>query len=103
MAPDSETKSLSTSFTRTVSATQAAGVANPMVPAASYPPLQRTQGRGTQSSGTGKNERDRRVGHPPSFETVAATGMDVIAHAGCATVARQNAGQMTPLPPGITF
>jgi hypothetical protein len=25
-----------------------------MVQAASYPPLQRTQGRGTQSSGTGK-------------------------------------------------
>lgn len=38
-----------------------------------------------------------------SFGTLAATGMDVIAHAGCATVARQNAGQMTPLPPGITF
>jgi hypothetical protein len=33
--------------------------------------------------------------------TIAATGIDAIAHAGCATGARQNAGQMTPLPPGV--
>lgn len=30
----------------------------------------------------------------------AATGEDILAHAGCATGARQSAGQMTPLPPG---
>jgi len=33
--------------------------------------------------------------------TVAATGIDALAHAGCAALARQNAGQMTPLPPGV--
>jgi hypothetical protein len=31
---------------------------------------------------------------------VAGTGLDVLANAGCATVGRQAAGQMTPLPPG---
>jgi RHS repeat-associated protein len=29
-----------------------------------------------------------------------ATGLDILAHAGCDTVGRQAAGQMTPLPPG---
>jgi len=29
-----------------------------------------------------------------------ATGLDVIANAGCGTIGRQAAGQMTPLPPG---
>lgn len=33
---------------------------------------------------------------------VAGTGLDVLANAGCATVGRQAAGQMTPLPPGWT-
>jgi hypothetical protein len=32
-----------------------------------------------------------------------ATGLQVIAHAGCATVGGQAAGQMNPLPPGIQF
>jgi RHS repeat-associated protein len=31
---------------------------------------------------------------------VAGTGLDVLANVGCATVGRQAAGQMTPLPPG---
>jgi len=31
----------------------------------------------------------------------AATGLDVIANAGCGTIGRQAAGQMTPLPPGV--
>lgn len=31
----------------------------------------------------------------------AATGLDVIANAGCGTLGRQAAGQMTPLPPGV--
>jgi hypothetical protein len=39
---------------RAVGEMQAAGHDKLMVQAASYPPLQRTQGRGTQSSGTGK-------------------------------------------------
>jgi hypothetical protein len=34
---------------------------------------------------------------------VGATGLQVIAHAGCATVGGQAAGQMNPLPPGIQF
>jgi hypothetical protein len=33
---------------------------------------------------------------------VYATGLDALANAGCATVGRQAAGQMTPLPPGWT-
>jgi hypothetical protein len=45
---------------------QAAGHNKLMIQAASYPPLQRTQGRGTQSSGTGKvKKRVGRAGHPP--------------------------------------
>jgi|SRR5271170_1020189 len=44
---------------------QAAGHNKLMIQAASYPPLQRTQGRGTQSSGTGKvKKRVGRAGHP---------------------------------------
>ena len=31
---------------------------------------------------------------------IAGTGLDVLANAGCATVGRQSAGQMNPLPPG---
>lgn len=31
----------------------------------------------------------------------AATGLDVIANAGCGTIGRQATGQMTPLPPGV--
>ena len=46
-----------------VDAMQAAGHNKPMVQAASYPPLQRTQGRGTQSSGTGNA---RQKGGPPA-------------------------------------
>jgi hypothetical protein len=30
-----------------------------------------------------------------------STGLQILAHAGCNTVARQNAGQMNPLPAGI--
>lgn len=30
-----------------------------------------------------------------------ATGLQILAHAGCATVARQQTGQMDPLPPGV--
>ena len=49
-----------------VGSMQAAGHNKLMVQAASYPPLQRTQGRGTQSSGTGKaKKRGGRAGHPP--------------------------------------
>jgi hypothetical protein len=33
--------------------------------------------------------------------SVGSTGLQLIAHAGCDTVARQAAGQMNPLPPGI--
>jgi len=33
--------------------------------AASYPPLQKTQGRGTRSFETGKKNRSERTGHPP--------------------------------------
>ena len=56
-----------------VDAMQAAGHNKPMVQAASYPPLQRTQGRGTQSSGTGKEKRDGRAGHPPGIDAYIAT------------------------------
>src|SRR5208282_3831846 len=67
----------------TVSTMQSTGHTKPIVPAASYPPLQKTQGQGTPSFGTGKKnetegwatrhpqfrngneKRDRRMGHPP--------------------------------------
>ena len=49
-----------------VGAMQAAGHDKPMVLAASYPPLQRTQGRGTQSSGT---KKARRKGGPPATQS----------------------------------
>ena len=49
-----------------IGAMQAAGHDKLMVQAASYPPLQRTQGRGTQSSGTGKGKKARRKGGPPA-------------------------------------
>jgi hypothetical protein len=48
-----------------VGAMQTARHDQPMVSAASYPPLQKTQGRGTHSSGTGKTTRGT-LGHPPS-------------------------------------
>jgi hypothetical protein len=41
-----------------VSTMQAGGHGKPMVSAASFPPLQKTQGRGTHSFGTGKEEPD---------------------------------------------
>jgi hypothetical protein len=34
---------------------------------------------------------------------VGSTGVQIIAQAGCNTGARQDAGQMNPLPPGIHF
>jgi hypothetical protein len=37
-----------------------------MVQAASYPPLQKAQGRGTQNSGTGRT--NTKGGHPPEDE-----------------------------------
>jgi hypothetical protein len=49
-----------------VSTVQSAGHSKPIVAAASYPPLQNTQGRGTQSSGTGRETRAERLGHPPA-------------------------------------
>jgi hypothetical protein len=42
------------------------------------------------------------LGKLATAATALGTGLDVMAHAGCGTVARQNAGQMTPLPPGAT-
>jgi hypothetical protein len=47
-----------------VSAMQTAGHDNPMVSAASFPPLHRTQERGTHSFGTGKKNHER-PGRPP--------------------------------------
>jgi hypothetical protein len=32
---------------------------------------------------------------------VGATGLDILMNAGCGTIGRQAAGQMTPLPPGV--
>src|ERR1700731_755033 len=54
-----------------------------MVPAASYPPLQRTQGRGTHSFNTGKmrveswatRPRDDRAGEKPSRFSDGACGV----------------------------
>lgn len=40
------------------------------------------------------------VGQLASVGTGLATGVDVLAHAGCSAAARQDAGQMTPLPAG---
>jgi hypothetical protein len=34
---------------------------------------------------------------------VGSTGLQIIAQAGCSTGARQDAGQMNPLPPGIHY
>ena len=48
---------------------QAAGHDKPMLQAASYPPLQRSQERGTRSSGTGK-KKERRKDGPPAFPVV---------------------------------
>src|SRR5208282_5018290 len=47
-----------------VSSMQAAGHSKPMVQAASYPPLQRTQERGTHCFRTGKKEPQK--GGPPA-------------------------------------
>ena len=56
---------------------QAAGHDRPMVQAASYPPLQRTQGRGTQSSGTGKvkGETETRATRPTASEAIRAAAV----------------------------
>ena len=43
-------------------------------------------------------ETGAKAGATPAI--VAGTGLDILANAGCATVGRQAAGQMTPLPPG---
>src|SRR5258708_1855065 len=43
-------------------------------------------------------ETGAKAGTTPAI--VAGTGLDILANAGCATVGRQAAGQMTPLPPG---
>jgi hypothetical protein len=45
-------------------AMQTAGLTSNLVQAASYPPLQKAQGRGTQNSGTGRKNTER-AGHPP--------------------------------------
>jgi RHS repeat-associated protein len=52
-----------------VTAVQADGHSKPMVTAASYPPLQKTQGRGTPSFAMGKRNATERVGHPPDAFT----------------------------------
>jgi len=51
---------------RAVGAMQARGHNNPMISAASYPPLQKAQGRGTHSFETGRKKADAEAG-PPAF------------------------------------
>ena len=48
-----------------VSAMQTAGHGKAMVSAASHPPLQKAQGRGTHRSGTGRKTAPERLGHAP--------------------------------------
>ena len=47
-----------------------------MVSAASYPPLQKTQGRGTHSLDTGSENRIERPGHPPQAVVEQGTGKE---------------------------
>jgi hypothetical protein len=52
------------------------------------------------AAGVGAAETAGKVAGVPTI--VYATGLDALANAGCSTIGRQAAGQMTPLPPGWT-
>src|SRR5579863_6052529 len=63
-----------------VTTMQADGHDKPMVQTASYPPLPRTQERGTLCSGAGR-EQHGRAGHPPKVAN-RSTGVGVVEEAG---------------------
>jgi hypothetical protein len=50
------------------------------------------------SAGTGIGKLLGFAGKASGIGTIYATGIDVLAHAGCATVGMQTTGQMTPIP-----
>ena len=54
-------------------AMQTAGLTSNLVQAASCPPLQKAQGRGTQNSGTGRKNTER-AGHLPGHDQQYGTG-----------------------------
>lgn len=51
------------------------------------------------AAGTGLSELIHGAGIASGIGTIYATGLDLLAHAGCATVAMQATGQMTPVGP----
>src|SRR5258708_23297952 len=55
---------------------QTAGHNKPMVQAASYPPLQKTQGRGTHSPGTGSQDAESRATRPTSYRVQATVKIE---------------------------
>jgi hypothetical protein len=83
-----------------------------MVLAASYPPLQKTQGRGTHNLETGKRNLQR-VGHPPNqitaagmtpYEQLTVNGQVVVTYATFSTPTTTTSGGLfNDVPVGACF